>query len=120
MQQNADFTDLQMQHHSDGSLDMVIHIHYSKTPEAFNSWLNPYLEVGYALLKQKTIKRFHGRGEQVVTEIVCADWLAIDLLTQLHQSMGEVCVTYQSPHTLQPEISIDEAIEIAEAEQHEY
>lgn len=120
MQQNTDYVDIQIQHHPDGSLDTVIRIHHAQTPEAFNSWLNPYMEVGYALLKQKTIKRFRGRGVEAVIEVTCMNWLAIDLLNQLQQSMGEVNISYQSPYTIQPEIRIEEAIEIAEAEQHEH
>lgn len=70
-------------------------------------------------MRQKLIKHFDARGNSLVLKIGCSSLLIVDILPILKESLGDMALAYKSRFTTQENISIDDALEIADAEDDE-
>ena len=104
------FVDTRIEHHAEGGMDVYIHIRYDQIP---------YMELGYVSMRQKLVKHFDARGNSWVLKIGCSSLLIEDVLQILKESVGDTTLTYKSRFTTQENISIDDALEIVDAEADE-
>ena len=113
------FVDTRIEHHAEGGMDVYIHIRYDQIPEEIQNLLRSYMELGYVSMQQKLVKHFDARGNSWVLEIGCSSLLIEDVLQILKESVGDTTLTYKSRFTTQENISIDDALEIVDAEADE-
>lgn len=100
-------------------MDVYIHIRYDQIPEEIQNLLRSYMELGYVSMRQKLVKHFDAHGNSWVLEIGCPSLLIEDVLQILKESVGDTTLTYKSRFTTQENISIDDALEIVDAEADE-
>ena len=113
------FVDTRIEHHAEGGMDVYIHIRYDQIPEEIQNLLRSYMELGYVSMRQKLVKHFDARGNSWVLKIGCSSLLIEDVLQILKESVGDTTLTYKSRFTTQENISIDDALEIVDAEADE-
>ena len=113
------FVDTRIEHHAEGGFDVYIHIHDSQIPDEIERILQSYIQLGYVSMRQKLVKHFDARGNSLVLEIGCPSLLIVDVLQILKENAGDMTLTYKSRFTTQENISIDDAMEIVDAEADE-
>lgn len=113
------FVDTRIERHAEGGFDVYIYIHDSQIPGEIKDILQSYIELGYVSMRQKLVKHFDVRGNSWVLEIGCPSLLIEDVLQILKESVGDTTLTYKSRFTTQENISIDDALEIVDAEADE-
>lgn len=113
------FVNTRIERHAEGGLDVYIHIHDSQIPDEIERILQSYIQLGYVSMRQKLVKHFDARGNSLVLEIGCPSLLIVDVLQILKENAGDMTLTYKSRFTTQENISIDDAMEIVDAEADE-
>lgn len=113
------FVDTRIERHAEGGFDVYIHIHDSQIPDEIERIFQSYIQLGYVSMRQKLVKHFAARGNSLVLEIGCPSLLIVDVLQILKESAGDMTLTYKSRFTTQENISIDDAMEIVDAEADE-
>lgn len=110
------FVNTRIERHAEGGFDVYIHIHDSQIPDEIERILQSYIQLGYVSMRQKLVKHFDARGNSLVLEIGCPSLLIVDVLQILKENAGDMTLTYKSRFTTQENISIDDAMEIVDAE----
>ena len=113
------FVNTRIERHAEGGFDVYIHIHDSQIPDEIERILQSYIQLGYVSMRQKLVKHFDARGNSLVLEIGCPSLLIVDVLQILKENAGDMTLTYKSRFTTQENISIDDAMEIVDAEADE-
>lgn len=113
------FVNTRIERHAEGGFDVYIHIHDSQIPDEIERILQSYIQLGYVSMRQKLVKHFDARGNSLVLEIGCPSSLIVDVLQILKENAGDMTLTYKSRFTTQENISIDDAMEIVDAEADE-
>ncbi|QJE26856.1 hypothetical protein HHO38_00220 [Parabacteroides distasonis] len=113
------FVNTRIERHAEGGFDVYIHIHDSQIPDEIERILQSYIQLGYVSMRQKLVKHFDVRGNSLVLEIGCPSLLIVDVLQILKENAGDMTLTYKSRFTTQENISIDDAMEIVDAEADE-
>ena len=117
--EGAFFVNTRIERHAEGGFDVYIHIHDSQIPDEIERILQSYIQLGYVSMRQKLVKHFDARGNSLVLEIGCPSLLIVDVLQILKENAGDMTLTYKSRFTTQENISIDDAMEIVDAEADE-
>ena len=113
------FVNTRIERHAEGGFDVYIHIHDCQIPDEIERILQSYIQLGYVSMRQKLVKHFDARGNSLVLEIGCPSLLIVDVLQILKENAGDMTLTYKSRFTTQENISIDDAMEIVDAEADE-
>ena len=113
------FVNTRIERHAEGGFDVYIHIHDSQIPDEIERILQSYIQLGYVSMRQKLVKHFDARGNSLVLERGCPSLLIVDVLQILKENAGDMTLTYKSRFTTQENISIDDAMEIVDAEADE-
>ena len=113
------FVNTRIERYAEGGFDVYIHIHDSQIPDEIERILQSYIQLGYVSMRQKLVKHFDARGNSLVLEIGCPSLLIVDVLQILKENAGDMTLTYKSRFTTQENISIDDAMEIVDAEADE-
>lgn len=113
------FVNTRIERHAEGGFDVYIHIHDSQISDEIERILQSYIQLGYVSMRQKLVKHFDARGNSLVLEIGCPSLLIVDVLQILKENAGDMTLTYKSRFTTQENISIDDAMEIVDAEADE-
>lgn len=117
--EDESFVNTRIERHAEGGFDVYIHIHDSQIPDEIERILQSYIQLGYVSMRQKLVKHFDARGNSLVLEIGCPSLLIVDVLQILKENAGDMTLTYKSRFTTQENISIDDAMEIVDAEADE-
>ena len=116
VEREEDHMDFVLELTPEGRVNVKLSIPVDKLPASFLEMLEPYLAIGYAKLHQKVVKGFDARSGASVYELDCPLLLASDFLMLLKEDGGECMVSYRSASMNRKCISIDEALQMADAE----
>lgn len=115
------YVNVEIRHLPDGGgTEVRLRIPAEHVSDRMGEALRELIALGTASLLEKKKRRFDGRGESRVVEIVGSPWLMPDVLALLEAYAPEAILGYQSANIRRDKVFVGEAVSMLDAELEEY